>query len=78
MLEEAGDSDTGNGVEGASGEADKGNLEGPAPLLGTGILNLDACLIDSAIAFASSSSSSLEIFDSSSERASARLSCSSS
>lgn len=62
MLEETGDSDMGNGVEGKSGELVGGSLEGPASGLGASIPKFDACLIDSRMAFARSSSSSFETF----------------
>jgi len=76
LCEETGDSDTGTVKE------NEGDFEGPASVLGTGMPKYDACLNDSSIAFARSSSS-LETFtecsiDSLSERASTRASSSSS
>jgi hypothetical protein len=73
MCGETGDSDTGSGVEKERGETVGGDVEEPAS---AGIPKFDACLIDSSIALAKSSSSSLEAFldcsfDSFSERASA-------
>jgi len=84
MWEEIGDSDTGNGAGDENGEVVVGNVEGPASVLGTGIPTYvyEACLIDSSIAFANSSSSCETFpersFDSFSERAIASASASSS
>jgi len=82
MCDETGDSDTGSVAENEGDETVEGNLEGPASALRMGMGKYDACFNDSSIAFARSSSS-LETFpecsfDSISERASTRLSCSSS
>lgn len=79
MWEETGDSDMGSGAGNENGETVVGILEGPASVWGTGIPKDEACLIDSSIAFARSSSS-LEILpwrscDSFSERAIASASC---
>jgi len=81
MCEEIGEPDTGSVRENEGDETVEGSLEGPASVLGTGIPKYDACLNDSSIAFAMSSSS-LETFtecsfDSFSDRASTRASSSS-